>query len=265
MRRPVAWVCVLGIIGVATCLVAAPIAKAATLEDILAKLSANEATVKSFDADVKSIMKMMPGMEMSGHIAVQSIVKDGKRAGSLMNMKQSMKMGEMTIAMVMVCDGEFVWTESQTPGGVMVMKMKFDPTQQQTGDTSTLRDSYDLKLVGEEEFDGQQMWILEGTPKAKAAPAKAEVAAKDAAGMDPPTQTGKSHFYIGQKDLMTHRVITFDKASGKEMADIQFTNIKLNPKLDPSLFKYTPPEGANVMDMTKGMPVMKALPPSSPK
>jgi len=250
--------------GLAALVLAAGSAGAATTEEVLGKITANEGAVKGFEADVKTITQMMPGMEMSGHIAVQTIVKDGKRTGALMNMKQSMKMGEMTMDTLMVCDGEFLWMEQKMPQGVMVMKMKIDPAKQQTGDTSALRDQYDLKLVGEEEFDGQKMWILEGTPKAKAAAGKAEVAAKDAAGMDPPTQPGKSRIYIGQKDLMAHRIIALD-AAGKEMADIQFTNIKLNPTLDAALFKYTPPEGANVMDMTKGMPGMPKGMPSAPK
>jgi outer membrane lipoprotein-sorting protein len=76
-------------------------------------------------------------------------------------------------------------------------------------------------------------------------------------------EPGKVRIYISQKDLMCHRFRDYDK-DGSELADMQFTNLKVNGALDPALFKYTPPEGALVMDMTKGMPdfrgMMKDLP-----
>jgi hypothetical protein len=79
-------------------------------------------------------------------------------------------------------------------------------------------------------------------------------------------QPEKVRIYVGQKDLMCHRYLAYDKA-GTEIMDMQMTNIKVNAVLDPALFKYTPPAGANVMDMTKGMPnmgdMMKNMPPAT--
>ena len=49
------------------------------------------------------------------------------------------------------------------------------------------------------------------------------------------------------------------------MADAQFTNIKVNGALDPALFKYTPPAGARVMDMTKGAPDIRGMMKTLPK
>ena len=168
MSRPSVGLCVMGVLA-AMGLVAAQAMAAATTESVLAKLTANAGAIKAFEADVKTIAKTAGGgMEMTGHMAIQGVVKDGKRVGSLMNFKQAMKMGEMEMTSLMVNDGEFMWMESKNPMGLTVMKMKIDPAKQQTGDTSALIDQYDLKLVGEEEFDGQTMWILEGTPKAKA-------------------------------------------------------------------------------------------------
>ncbi len=264
MRRKLVWACVLGGL-MAMGLAAAP-AVAATTEDVLAKLTANEGVAKTFEADTKMTAKVgTQSREMTGHMIVQGVMKDGKRAGSLMNYKQTMKMGDMVTTTLMVNDGEFMWMETQMPQGVMVMKNKIDPAKQQTGDTSTLRDMYDLKLVGEEEFDGQTMWILEGTRKAKPDAAATPAAAPPTT---PQPDTGKIRVNIGQKDLMTHRIRTYDKA-GAEISDMQFTNIKINGTVDPAVFKYTPPEGATVMDMTKGMPdfggMMKNMPKGMPK
>ncbi len=80
----------------------------------------------------------------------------------------------------------------------------------------------------------------------------------------PPQEPGKIRMWIGQKDLFAHRYIMYDKA-GKEMAETRITNVKLNGKIDAKLFKYTPPPGARVMDMTKGMPDFGGMIPNVPE
>jgi outer membrane lipoprotein-sorting protein len=241
-------------------------ASAATLDEVLALLNKNEATVKNFEADVKISAKAAgQAVESTGHMVAQPVVKDGKRGVSLMNMKQKMTVAGMAMETLMVCDGEFIWTETRNPQiGVMVTKNKIDPTKQQTGDAHELQDQYDLKLVGEEEFDSQKTWILEGTPKAKPADKAADKTAAGAPSMDPAAQVGKVRINVGQTDNMTRRVRTYDKAD-QEVSDMQMTNIKLNGTLDPALFKYTPPEGAMIMDLTKGMPNMQDMMKNMPK
>jgi outer membrane lipoprotein-sorting protein len=158
--------------------------------------------------------------------------------------------GEMNI--LVVCDGDFLWSETTHPQmGIMVMKNKPDARQMQTGDSEEFRTKYNLKVVGEEEFDGQPMWVLEGTLKAPAAADKAA-----APGASDPE---KARLSIGKKDNYLHRVRGYDK-TGAEVADMQMTNIKVNGALAPALFKYTPPADAKVMDMTKGMPSMGGAP-----
>jgi len=262
MRRAIAFSGGLTVV-LGLCIAASAPAAAATTEEVLAKLVANEGQVKTFEADMTFIAKSVDkNVTTTGHIATQIVLKDGQRAGVLMNMKQKMTIGEGTTSdTLMVNDGEFLWTEMPHPQmGVAVIKNKPGAGKAQTADTKQMRDRYDLKLVGEEEFDGQQMWVLEGTPKNKAPAAPAAVGPH---GMGQQGEPGKVRFYIGQKDLMCHRFRDYDK-DGNEQADMQFTNLKVNGALDPALFKYTPPEGALIMDMTKGMPdfsgMMKDLP-----
>ncbi len=231
------------------------VASAATTEEVLAKLTKQQGEVKTFEADMKSIVKE-PGQEgeMVGHMAMEVIVKDGKPAGSKMNMKQKMTKDGADSTMLMVNDGEFLWVEMKDPesGQVMVIKQKGDSTQGKMNNPNDFTDMFDLKLVGEEDFDGQKMWVLEGTPKAKP-----KTPPTGGMMMEPP-QPGKVRMYVGQKDTLCHRYIMYNKA-GKEVVDTQLTNIKLNGKLDPALFKYTPPRGARVMDMSKGMPSLDDL------
>jgi len=243
-------------------LAAAAPAVAATAEEVLAKLAKNEGEVKTFEADMKTIAKAGEKThELTGHIATQAVLKDGKRTGTLLNVKQQMAMDDGSVINTLVVnDGEFLWMETRHPQmGVMVMKNKADAGNSPPADPQKFRDQYDLKLAGEEEFDGQKMWVLEGTPKEKAADAP------PAGGMGPQAlKPAKVHIYIGQKDLLCHRFRSYDK-EGNETADVQFTNIKVNGALDPALFKYTPPPGARVMDMTKGTPDIRGMMKNLPK
>jgi outer membrane lipoprotein-sorting protein len=230
-------------------------ASAATTEEVLAKLTKQQGAVKTFECDMKSIMSE-PGQEGEtvGHMAMEVIVKDGKPAGSKMNMKQTMTSKEGAVStMLVVNDGEFLWVEMKSPESdrVMVMKQKGDSVQGKMSNPNEFNDMFDLKLVGEEDFDGQRMWVLEGTPKPKPkTPARGMM-------MEPP-MPGKVRMFVGQKDTLCHRYIMYNKA-GKETVDTQMTKMKLNGKLDPALFKYTPPRGAQVMDMSKGMPNLDDL------
>jgi outer membrane lipoprotein-sorting protein len=92
-------------------------------------------------------------------------------------------------------------------------------------------------------------WVFDGTPKVK-----------DASGdpRDPMARVSKVKFYIGQSDLLLRQYMAYDKG-GNEMMNVQFSNSKVNGKVDRALFKYTPPPGAHVMDMTKGRPGMPDL------
>jgi outer membrane lipoprotein-sorting protein len=246
MRR---FAIVLVALGIVAGLSLAAAASATTTEEVLAAMSKQRGEVKTFEFDMKTEMKGGPqeGAVMMGHMCSKSVEKDGKPAMPLTNMKMSMDMGGMKQEMLMVHDGEFIWNEMKMMGRVMVMKMKPNPGANKN-DPSSFQDQYDLKYVGDEDFDGQKMWVLEGTPKAGTAAA----APSGPAGQQP----GKIRISVGQKDNFPHRWILYAK-DGTEMAETQITNVKLNPKLDDALFKYTPPAGAQVMDMTKGgMPKM---------
>ena len=230
------------------------VARAASVDEVLDKVLTHE--TKTFETDMKTTMNARgQAMESSGHMVVQNIIADGKYTGHLVNMTQTTKMPQGEMSTLIVNDGEFVWMQSSNPmTGMMVIKNKSNtPQKQLTGDVvHQLREMYDLKLAGVEQFDGQAMWVLEGTPKEKAA----DNAGPGARHGGP--AFGKAKIYVGQKDFACHRLIGYDKA-GAEVTDTQFTNIKVNQPVDPALFKYTPPADARIMDMTKGRPSMEDL------
>ena len=111
------------------------------------------------------------------------------------------------------------------------------------------------------------MWILEGTPNAKAEAARkaAIISGMDKYGMDPAVGSGKMLIAVGQKDLMTYRIRSGIDNNGQGTVEVQFTNYKINGALDPALFKYTPPEGARIFDATTAPPILKATTRKTPK
>jgi outer membrane lipoprotein-sorting protein len=58
--------------------------------------------------------------------------------------------------------------------------------------------------------------------------------------------------FVSQSDCMARQILFYDK-DGKEFMDDQFTNVKTNQPVDPALFKYTPPDGVKINDMTGGV------------
>ena len=90
------------------------------------------------------------------------------------------------------------------------------------------------------------MWVLEGRPKS----GKPD-AAEGSSNAD--REFGRFRTYLGQKDVQCHRMVGFDK-DGNVIMDTQYTNIKVNEKIDPAVFKYTPPRGAIIRDMPQDAP-----------
>jgi len=217
---------------------------------VLAKVAKNEAELNTFEAD----MKMTPANSATAagkntRMAWQAVLKDGKQVGTLMNTKETDGPTGL-VREVCVHDGVFSWTEVHDPHlGVIVTKNIPNASWREAVDPLKFRNLLDLKLVGTEVFDSQNMWVLEGTPKAENARRLSDIA--------------KALYFVGQKDLVCHRIRVYDK-DGNEVSDVQLTNIKLNGKLDPALFKYTPPDGVRVADFTQGPPNAGDAPHNKP-
>jgi outer membrane lipoprotein-sorting protein len=218
-----------------------------TIDELLAKMQKNMAGITTFEADLK--MTAAQGdrkMISNGHIVSKNIMKDDKTIEkTLMNYKMSMEMGQgMKMDMLMVNDGEFVWTEmkgSMMPQ-VMVTKAKSTKAMGERDPLDNVKkmwDTWDLKVTGEDTLDGQKMWVLEGTLKEGKTPAGKMQ-----------QQGTKVKMWLGQDDNFTHRFIVYDD-KGNELGDTTFSNVKLNGKVDDGLFKYTPPAGAKVIDADK--------------
>jgi hypothetical protein len=91
--------------------------------------------------------------------------------------------------------------------------------------------------------DGQPAWVIEGTWKETAISNK-QVAAQAA-------MFGKTRLHVSKKDGFVRQVEQFDKAGKNTVMTMQFTNVKLDADLPDARFKFVPPEGLPVMDMTE--------------
>ena len=221
------------------------VAEAITTEEVLAKIAKGEAEVKSFESDSQTVPNVGPKeRQFTVHFAVEFVVKDGNPAVHRLYRKTQIKMPDGgTVTRLDVYDGEFMWTESRegATGKLNVTKKNPGILRKRVdgklviGEASValrMTELFDLKLLSEELVDGQKTWVLEGPPKS------------------PDAIPGKMRIFVTQDDLAARRTIAYDK-DGKKAAEVQFSNVKVNQPINPSLFRYTSPEGAKVEDQTK--------------
>lgn len=227
-----------------------------TADEVLEFTAQKMAACKAWSADYRQSMEMMGAkMNMNGTLQF-------KQPG-LMRMGLDMLMMGMTNHMLMVQGGDKVmWQEMNMMGQKQIMKMDMtkiptnSPMASNTMAASNpqeqvkrFREIYDYTLAGEDSVNGQPVFILEGVLK------------KDAKfGSDKQAEAmkamGKTRVCIGKNDGFTYKWEQFDKDNKNIVMSMEFTNIKLNPELADDLFKYTPAEGAKVVDMTEMMTKM---------
>jgi outer membrane lipoprotein-sorting protein len=100
-----------------------------------------------------------------------------------------------------------------------------------------------IATVTEDTIDGRKMYVLEGTLKT---------------GPEGSTMSGK--LCVDQESLLLRRrtITSVSKAKPDEpqthTSTTDYLNIKLNQKLDPKRFQYSPPEGAVITDNTQPKP-----------
>lgn len=139
-----------------------------------------------------------------------------------------------------VCDGDFIYTLSDSDGQKMAVKMKVQSTQ--SYDIKATFDAwektYNLKLLADEKFDNADCWVIEATPKKKAG---------EQVGASP---IFKSKFWYRKDVGLMVKTVSFDK-NNKPTSTTTITDIKANIEIKPERFKFKCPEGVQLMDMTQ--------------
>jgi len=135
-----------------------------------------------------------------------------------------------------VIDGKYYWqlAEGEMAGAKRKRVVK-DPIPP-FGDPLTT-DSYkrhDLKLLPEETVKGKKAWVLEIVPKQSGSNAARR----------------KTKEWIDQETGLTLKAITHN-ALGEIQNRVNFSDHKINEKIDKSVFEFEPPADAQVTDNTK--------------
>jgi outer membrane lipoprotein-sorting protein len=212
------------------------------VDDVMKKVAEAAKKLKSFSCkmETKTSMEMGGGnftrSEMTGTTEVvrrgeKTYMRTEIKGETLMNFGgQEQKMDSKSL---IVSDGEFTWTESEAMGQKNVIKTKAEEAAPEA-QIEALRKDHNVKLLPEQKVDGNECYVLEATPKQPS--------------MGGPT---RMVMMMCKKTGLTLKTVGYD-GDGKEMMTVLMKDVKIDPDLSADRFKYSPPSGVEVMDMTKG-------------
>lgn len=212
-----------------------------TLESVEKKLAEKTQRIKTLTADVTMLTDTAfpGGSSKSESTGTLEYLKKSDKFLSRMEFKTvaTQKFGEQETKMesstLTIVDGDIAHILADQMGRKMAMKQKVDNVQGVDAETmfKTLRKDYDLRLQPDSSVDGQAVYAIEAKPKSAAAGG------------------GKVISYFAKDTGLLLRMVNYDN-QGRLMSNINYTDIKVNPKIDPGRFVFKAPEGVQVMDMT---------------
>ena len=220
-----------------------------TLESVQRELAEKWSGVQSFSATMRvkadvARSGISAKTDLTGPIVLERT--DDGRARYRSELEGKVKGGPFGILrfrlrMLTVSDGETVYAESRIRNKVSVLKTR----PQQKPDSSpggggerleAARQKHDLRLLPSGTLGGRPVYVIEGRPKADAASEMPEVA--------------RVLMYFDRETGIQLHIAALDKKD-KPLTELSFTDVRLNPAVSPSIFRYTVPEGAEVVDKTQ--------------
>jgi outer membrane lipoprotein-sorting protein len=140
---------------------------------------------------------------------------------------------------LMVSDGAYMYSLTDSNGLKQATKMKVPPGQDYAGDgwVKTMREHYNMKVLPDESVDGVACWVIEATPKQ-------------------PNQGPGTYYFAKQQGMMMKYV---NKGpDGKVISTTTSKNVKVNPSIPADRFVFTAPPGVTVIDQEAMMAQQKA-------
>ena len=232
-----------------------------TIEEVIAAVGQATASIETWSADTEMTMDM-GGMTMTMTGTMQG------KGGQLISEANLDMLGQvMKTRSILDADG-ILWTEMDVMGRKQVTKMDMNTlkelgeemlgfsmpgidlssgnAQDPTRILEAFGESYDLEFAGIETFDDLKVYVIMGSMKEglvddEAAP---EVMAQMIEMM------ARVKLLIGAEDGFVRSMHMLGPDDSLVMSTI-YKNVVLNEAMDDSLFEYTPPEGVEVMDMSK--------------
>jgi outer membrane lipoprotein-sorting protein len=238
-------------LGAALCLVC--VARVCTAADmtpgqVLEKMALAAKDIKSMEADMAMTMAAQ-GAESKGRYK-------GEPESARFVINMDVKAMGADMKMNMVSDGKNMWIHMIMQGQNIVMKGSVEQMKKMGGGGSQnpleqikqLEKEFDFKAVKEEQVGGRAAYVLEGGVKENAEIKKQAPNVKSA------------RIFVDKQDWMVRKTEVLDD-QGKSAMVIELANLKTNIKIDEALFTFTPPEGAQVMDMGEMMKMQGAPEP----
>jgi len=229
-----------------------------TVDELMKQTQEAGEKIKTFSSDMDVKMTMGPmSMTGTGRAVGKKTQANGKtihKYYSVMTMETPGRNGQkMTQTQKRVCDGKYLWEEMTSPMAPATMVTKkladADAGAQSPGGSNPalmfeeMKKTYDLKVTGEEKVDGVACYVITGTLR------------KDAGGGDdnPGAAMMKAmmstmKMYIAKKDMFPRKMVV--GTADRPFMTMALKNVKINGTVDETLFKYTPPAGAQINDRT---------------
>lgn len=222
-----------------------PVSAQESVEAIEKSVTENWNKLSSLSADVETKMEQSnPSYSMKNeskgkfeYAKIQDVPYFRMEATTNMQMSQGGQEQKMDSTNLMVSDGKVMFAEVKMLGQTQVMKLPTSTNEDPLGIGgsmiwSSLRESMTLAALPSVEINGKSTHVVEGTMK------------------DQQTGISKNKFHFDKETGLLVRLESYDM-EGKMILHTNTTNIKTNPEISPSRFRYTPPEGAMVQDMTQ--------------
>lgn len=219
-------------------------ASADELADVEKLLTEKYRELKSMRMKLKTVMDMsMEGYETRGESVstMEWVRKDGKwysrtetRDKSTTKIADEVQSSESSG--LMVCDGEHVYSFSETDGQKHCTRTRAEPDADWNRNPITMmRENHDLKLLPEESIDGTACYVIEARPKS----------GSQQAGLG-----GRSVQYFRKSDGLMIKMVSYTP-DDKPLLTMTCSDLEVNVDIDPSRFKFVPPAGVQVIDLTQ--------------
>lgn len=209
-----------------------------TLDQVSAKIAAASKKITSYSAKSKTVTTMkQEGFSMVS--TAEGTTETLNRGDDVLMRVETTTVSETIVAgnttkqettTIMISDGKYAYTVSDMAG--MKTAYKTNATASSSDPFKAWRETSELKVLPDASVDGNAVWVIESTPKGGNA------------------MMGKSVMSFHKETGQMIKMISFG-ADGKPMTTMTFSDIKINPKINPDRFVFKAPEGVTVQDMTK--------------
>lgn len=214
----------------------------ATLKAVLTDIQNKIKNLNSYSANIDMVfLKSRNGnMEIEGHI---EFVKPDK-----LNMELGVK-GEDKTKQAMYSDGALLWQympffKLASKVDLAALKKEFPDADQLVKGHSNIRGVLsqikkgNVKYLGIDNFKGEKVYIFEGN-----------VTQDESDKLNMPVQVSKVKVWVSTEDGLQRKAEYYSK--GGELIFYQtLDDVKVNPNIPESEFKFQKPEGVNVLDST---------------